>query len=104
MSMAAVLDQASSNVHVVLLKGPLRVPIRGNLPARVQTLLAAGERNLVLDMTAVSEIDAGGIGELIRAYTLTLAVNGTLRLTSTNRWVREMLQRVGLFELLTRTP
>jgi anti-sigma B factor antagonist len=104
MPMAAVLDQASSHVYVLPLQGPLRVPIRGDLAAQVQALLAAGQRNVVLDMTDVPSIDAGGIGELTRAYTLALAVNGSLRVASTSRRVREVLQRVGLFELLTRTP
>jgi anti-sigma B factor antagonist len=104
MPMAAVLDQASSHVYVLPLEGPLRVPISGDLPARVHALLAAGERNVVLDTTAVSSIDAGGIGELVRAYKLALAVNGSLRVASANRRVREILQRVGLLQLLTYMP
>src|SRR5262245_5671996 len=102
--MAAVLDQASDTVYVLRLEGPLRVPMTDDLPRRVQALLAAGERYLVLDMSGVSSIDAAGIGELIRAYNLAASAYGRLRIVQPTRWVRETLQRVGVFKLLVDAP
>jgi anti-anti-sigma factor len=73
----------------------------GDLRHRVRALLRRGERSLVLDLARVSRIDAAGVGELVRAYNMTLAANGVLRTVHANGWVREILSRVGLFEILT---
>ena len=85
----------------VLVHGPLRTPIDRVLRRRVLALLRLGNRNLVLDLAAVSRIDAAGIGELVRAYNMTVAVHGSLRVVRATTWVREILERVGLFGLLS---
>ena len=66
----------------------------------VRTLLGRGERRIVLDLACLTKIDAAGIGELVRAYNMTAASNGTLRIANTDPWVREMLNMVGLFDRL----
>jgi anti-anti-sigma factor len=86
---------------VVLVHGPLRAPIDRTLRRRVLALLRLGNRNLVLDLAAVSRIDAAGVGELVRAYNMTIAVRGVLRIVHATDWVGEILDRVGLYELLS---
>jgi anti-anti-sigma regulatory factor len=54
----------------------------------------------VLDLAGIARIDAAGIGELVRAYNIAIARDGALRIANTNPWVREMLERVGLFDRL----
>ena len=66
----------------------------------VRTLLRRGGRHIVLDLACVSKIDAAGIGELVRGYNLAMGSNGTLRIANTNPWVREMLERVDLYDRL----
>jgi anti-anti-sigma regulatory factor len=63
-----------------------------------------GERRVVLDLTRVPTIDAAGIGELVRAHTAVSNAHGVLQIANPTRWVREMLERVGLFELLSYAP
>jgi anti-anti-sigma factor len=70
----------------------------------VRTLLRRGERRIVLDLAGVSRIDAAGIGELVRAYNIAIASNGALRIVNTTPRVREMLERVGLFDRLNAGP
>jgi anti-anti-sigma regulatory factor len=53
-----------------------------------------------VDLSALSKIDAAGVGELIRAFNMTVAVNGGLRVVNTTAWVREILERAQLFKLL----
>jgi anti-anti-sigma factor len=100
-SMTALLGRSSDHLCVVYVEGPLRFPIDGELRHRVRALLRGGERSLVLDLAGVSRIDAAGVGELVRAYNMTLAADGVLRIVHANGWVREILDRVGLFEILT---
>jgi anti-anti-sigma factor len=68
---------------------------------RVRALLGAGERAIVLDLTHVPSIDAAGVGQLVRAYNMTAAVNGALRIAHPNARVREMLRRASLLGLLS---
>jgi anti-anti-sigma factor len=64
-------------------------------------LFRRGERRIVLDLTRVSKIDAAGVGELVRAYNMTDALDGWLRIAHASAWVREALTRVGLLDLLS---
>jgi anti-anti-sigma factor len=86
---------------VVHVQGALRVPTDDELRHNVRTLLCRGERSIVLDLGRVSAIDAAGVGQLVRAYNLTRAVNGTLRIKHAAPKVREMLVRAGLFNRLS---
>jgi anti-anti-sigma regulatory factor len=89
---------------IVSLEDRLRLPFTSELPHMVGTLLRRGERNIVFDLARVSKIDAAGIGELVRAYNMAIAGNGTLRIANTKPWPREMLERVGLFDRLNSSP
>ena len=80
------------------------LPFNGELRDMVRTLLGLGGRKIVLDLSGVRRIDAAGIGELVRAYNTTIAANGAFRITNTNPWVREMLERAGLFDRLNASP
>ena len=93
-----------SRGYTVRLERWPRLPFSDELPQIVRALLRRGEGTIVLDLTCVSSIDAAGIGELVRAYNLTIAGNGTLRIANTNRRVREMLERVGLYDRLSAAP
>ena len=54
-----------------------------------------------MDLGRIEHIDAAGVGELVRAYNMTSAATATLHLVHPTPWVQEMLERVGLFELLS---
>jgi anti-anti-sigma factor len=86
---------------VLYLAGPFRIPISEDLHVAVSTALRQGINRIVLDLADVSRIDAAGVGELVRAYNLTVAVDGVLRVQNTPPWVRRVLELVGLFTILT---
>jgi anti-anti-sigma factor len=86
---------------ILHVEGSLRVPLGEELRQDVRTLLCRGERSIVLDLGRVSAIDAAGVGQLVRAYNLTRAVDGTLRIKHAAPKVREMLVRAGLFNRLS---
>lgn len=76
------------------------MPVNRALSDNVRALLRQGERVIVLDLADVTDIDAAGTGELVKAFNVTAAVNGRLRITNANPWVREVLVRAGVFDLL----
>ena len=99
--MTVVLKLCPRSVHTVHVEGPLRMPVSRSLRRNVRALLNRGERRIVLDLSAVSRIDAGGVGELIRTFNMTGATKGALRIVNATAWVREMLERAHLFDLLS---
>lgn len=97
---SVILKLCSKKDHVVHVDDGLRMPVNRALRHTVCNLLRRGERRIVLDLAAVSRIDAAGIGELIRAFNMTTAVSGAMRVVNATGWVRQMLDRAGLVELL----
>jgi anti-anti-sigma factor len=99
-SVSDTRERVSHDVSIVEVEGP-RVPVNGELRHRVLFLLRHGERHIVLNLAHVSRIDAAGVGELVRSYNVAMAAKGGLRITRVTRYVRSILKRVGLFEILS---
>ena len=74
--MSALLNLYPKGVRTVRIEGPLRMPASRSLRHDVHALLRRGERLIVLDLSGVSRIDAGGVGELIRTFNMTAAMSG----------------------------
>ena len=92
----------SNSAVAVPLEDSLRAPLlTRDLQNTVWALLLRGERDIVLDLARVTRIDAAGVGELIRAYNMSTAADGSLRIVHATEWVREVLERLQLFELLS---
>lgn len=89
-----------TEVRVLSVEGPLRVPVSTALRHSVRGLIRRGERHIVVDLGKVPRIDAAGLGELVRAYNMSRAAKGTLRVVNSSAWVREVINRVGLLDLL----
>jgi anti-sigma B factor antagonist len=86
---------------VLYLNGPLRTPLNGALRHTVRALLRRGERNIVLDLNAVPRIDASGVGELVRAYNIATTAGAVFHVVDATGWVRQILELVGLLDILT---
>ena len=96
-----VQGPCSQQLCILYIDGSLRVPLSRDLRHRVRALLRHGTRGIVLDLARVSRIDAAGVGELVRAYNMTTAAKGVLRIAHAPPWVRQILDRVGLFDPLS---
>ena len=90
--------------RVLDVDGLFRAPIDREVRHQVRALLRRGERQIVLDLTRVSSIDAAGIGELVRAHNMTRAVNGTLRVANPTDRVRHAIECAGLDAFLLTGP
>jgi len=100
-SVPVILNLCPKRDHIVHVTGQLLTPASRVLRHSVRALLRHGQRRIVLDLSGISRIDAAGVGELIRAFNMTTAVNGALRIVNATAWVREMLERAQLFQLLS---
>lgn len=91
-----VIQDLLEPISVVQVEGPLRTPVSPSLRQEVQARLARGERALVINLAAVNDIDAAGIGELVRIFNMAIDEGAVLRLTHVAPRIREMLRRLGL--------
>jgi anti-anti-sigma factor len=82
--------------------GALRAPVTAKLRRKVEALVGRGERQVVLDLADLSDIDAEGIGELVRAFNAMKAAGGVLQVAHASRYVRRLLQVTGVFGVLNR--
>jgi len=64
----------------------------------VRELLAAGKKNILLNMGDVSYVDSSGIGELVSSFTTVTNQGGKLRLLSLTKKLQELL---AITKLLT---
>ena len=98
----SICEDSPDDTAVLHIEGPLRAPVGTGLRHDVEALLRRGERKIVVNLAGVSDLDAAGMGELVRAYNAAIAANGALRITHAFGTTRELLARVGLFDLLSQ--
>ena len=94
------VEKASPRLSILHISGPLRVPLSRDLDSTVEAFLRGGVRLLELDLAAVSDLDAGGVGELVQVYNLSATAHSALRIVNAPPRVRELLSTAGLFDLL----
>lgn len=99
--MTSVRVERSPGVSVLHISGSLRVPLDLELQWRVHGILCRGARRIVLNLAAVSDLDAGGVGELVHLFNMATAAHSELRIADARPRVRELLDRARVFDLLT---
>jgi anti-sigma B factor antagonist len=101
--MTAVLEYPAS-AGTVRVFGQLRAPGTSALRRAIAALLLDGERHILLDLAALTDLDAAGIGELVHVSNMTTAAGGALQIASAPASVRRLLDGVGLLRVLEDTP
>lgn len=79
---------------------PYRPTLTAELRHRVHAQLRCGEREILVDVGRLSDIDAAGVGQLVRVYNVTKAAKAEFRLANATARVRGVLQLVGLFDVM----
>jgi anti-anti-sigma factor len=102
--MISVREERSRTVSILHVEGSLRVPAGAELHRSVQALLRRGARRILVDLSGVPDIDAGGVGKVVEVYNLAAAEHGALLIAEAGPHVRELLDRAGLFDLLSARP
>jgi len=86
--------------HVLYVNGPLGGPTNTRVRHQIASLLRSGERHIVLDLKQVTSLDAAGVGELVRAHNMARAAGATVQLVNPRAHVRQLIERVGLGDVL----
>jgi anti-anti-sigma factor len=95
-------DTAECGLPVSYVVGALQAPLNGEVGRLVRALLDRGERAIILDLSRTSTVDAAGVGELVRAYNMAVAAGCALRIVRPSPRVHQILERVGLLDILRR--
>jgi anti-anti-sigma factor len=102
-AMAVGREEWTAGLSVLHIEGTLRAPVSRDLRRRVEALLGHGRRCILLDLENVTDLDAAGVGELVRVYTLAGASKDELWVRNCTAKIRNLLVLAGLFEIL-RVP
>ena len=85
-------ERMVDGVTVVAIEGRIVLGEESNaLREKVKTLLASGEKKIVLDMQNVSYIDSSGLGSLVAAHTSAKAQGAALKLSHLGSKFQEIL-------------
>jgi anti-sigma B factor antagonist len=68
------------------------------LKDKINSLLAAGKKKLLLNLEAVPYIDSAGLGEVVRTYTTVSRQGGSLKLLNLTKRIEDLL---SITKLLT---
>jgi anti-sigma B factor antagonist len=78
----------------------LMYPILSDFSSAVTTLVAAGTRQIVIDLTPVTYVDSATIGCLMDLYRQATAAGGVLKLSGVQKRVETMLSMTGAHNFL----
>ncbi|MDX3637110.1 STAS domain-containing protein [Streptomyces europaeiscabiei] len=95
-SVPHLMEQPARGSTVLELRGEIDLATVPSLSARLDTLTAHGQPDLILDLRRVSFIDCAGLGVLCRVRNRTLARQGRLRLVSDSGRFLRVLRHAGL--------
>jgi anti-sigma B factor antagonist len=84
-------------VGVLVLEGRIVLGEESNsFRQKVKNLIAAGNKEIVLDLANVSYIDSAGLGTLVAAFHSARSQGGTLKLANLGQKFNEVLQMTKL--------
>ena len=94
-----IVERTVNEVPVLDLKGKMT---RGEgdelLKDKINSLLAAGKKKLLLNLESVPYIDSAGLGEVVRTYTTVSRQGGSLKLLNLTKRIEDLL---SITKLLT---
>ena len=91
-------DRVVDGVAVVAMEGRIVLGEESTaLREKVKSLLASGQKKIVLNLGEVNYIDSSGIGELVSAFTTTKNQGGELKLLHLTKKVHDLLQITKLY-------
>jgi len=93
-------DLIDGDVRVLRVGGEVDFDVAPQFKRRISSLIEAGDRQLVIDLTAVEFIDSTAIGVLVGAIKRMRAVSGSLAVVCDNEDVRAIFEAVGLENMI----
>src|SRR5215510_5657892 len=94
-----IVERTVSDVTVLDLKGKMTLGEGDELlKDKINSLLAAGKKKLLLNIESVPYIDSAGLGEVVRTYTTVSRQGGSLKLLNLTKRIEDLL---SITKLLT---
>ena len=94
-----IVERTVSDVTVLDLKGKMTLGEGDELlKDKINSLLAAGKKKLLLNLEGVPYIDSAGLGEIVRTYTTVSRQGGKLKLLNLTKRIEDLL---SITKLLT---
>ncbi|MFM8533565.1 MAG: STAS domain-containing protein [Acidimicrobiia bacterium] len=94
-----IVERTENDVTVLDLKGKMTLGEGDELlKDKINSLLAAGKKKLLLNLEAVPYIDSAGLGEVVRTYTTVSRQGGSLKLLNLTKRIEDLL---SITKLLT---
>ena len=88
-------DHAQGVAVVRVGESRLMYPLLSDFSSAVISLIASGERKLIIDLSSVGYVDSATIGCLMDLYRQAAAAGGTLKLAGVQKRVETMLTMTG---------
>ena len=98
--MNLTISRANTIAIVRAREARLMYPILSDFSSAVASLIAAGEKKIIIDLATVNYIDSATIGCLMDLYRQAAAAGGTLKLAGVNKRVETMLTMTGAHNFL----
>lgn len=93
--MNLTIDRANDVAIVRVADARLMYPMLSEFSSTVTGLISAGERRVLIDLSAVNYVDSASIGCLMDLYRQATAAGGALKLSSVQKRVETMLTMTG---------
>jgi anti-sigma B factor antagonist len=94
-----IAERTVNDVTILDLKGKMTLGEGDELlKEKINSLLAAGKKQLLLNLEGVPYIDSAGLGEVVRTYTTVSRQGGTLKLLNLTKRIEDLL---SITKLLT---
>lgn len=86
---------------MVNLKGSMYVEDAGILREKLITLMESGQKQFVIDLSAVQYIDSSGLGVLVAIQKRIMQLKGSIIITGANGLVKELFELTRLNKIFT---
>jgi anti-sigma B factor antagonist len=94
-----IAERTVNDVTVLDLKGKMTLGEGDELlKDKINSMLAAGRKKLLLNLEGVPYIDSAGLGEVVRTYTTVSRQGGSLKLLNLTKRIEDLL---SITKLLT---
>jgi len=99
-----MLVRTSDGVAIIALDGSFGVECGDALHRTVLDLVENGQRTVIADLLGVTRLDAAGVGELVRAFTVVRAHDGEMAVVVDRDRIRELLDLTRLTTVVPTFP
>ena len=96
-----IAERQAGNATVLEVGGKITLEVAGELKGKVTSLLGAGQKQIVLNLGAVSYIDSSGLGEIVSCHTTAMREKGAVKLANLGKGAKQLLVMTKLLNVFS---